>query len=244
MKGFLNYTRYLITLIWLGIFITSQLSFGQFNENAISNIPNDDKLPLNWGYFVGFNQFDYQTSYKSSVQGTTSIIVEKQTGFNVGLIGEARINDFLDIRFEPGFISGKRDLIFDNPSLNNPTDSLRTIKSTFIDLPLLLKFSAERIANWRPFIIGGVYAAMNLSSNQDNIEDNFSGTFKTQKWNFGYQIGVGIDFYLPYFKFTPSIRGAFALNDDAIRDTNPSSPWTGNIDKMQSRAVFLVLTFE
>jgi hypothetical protein len=36
----------------------------------------------------------------------------------------------------------------------------------------------------------------------------------------------------------------FALNDNAIRDANPNSPWTANIDKMQSRALLLVLTFE
>ena len=38
-------------------------AWGQFNEDAVLNIPNDDKLPLNWGYFVGLNQFDYQISY-------------------------------------------------------------------------------------------------------------------------------------------------------------------------------------
>ena len=217
---------------------------GQFNENAVYNIPNDDKLPLNWGYFVAFNKFHYRTNYLSSELGATEILVEKQSGFNVGLIGELRLNNFLDLRLEPGFISGKRNLIFKNPNLNNSTDSLRVVKSTFIDLPLLLKFSAQRIANWRPFVVGGLYASMNLSSNADSIEDNYSGSFKTQKWNYGYQIGVGIDFYLPYFKFTPSIRGAFAINDDVIRDSNPASPWTANIERMNSRAFFLVLTFE
>ena len=224
--------------------LLGQLGWAQFNEDAIYNIPNDDKLPLNWGYFVGLNKFDYQTSYLNSGIGNTQILVEKKTGFNVGLIGEMRLNDFLDLRLEPGFYSGKRTLIFKGPSFTNASDSLRTVKSTYISVPLLLKFSATRIANWRPFLVGGPFVSMNLSSNSKSLDDNYSGTFKTQKWNYGYQIGVGIDFYLPYFKFTPSLRGSFALNDDAIRDTNPGSPWTGNIDKIRSRALFLVLTFE
>lgn len=231
-------------LYYILLFALPVLGWSQFNEDTVINIPNDDKLPLNWGYFIGLNQYDYQTSYLRAGNTETSILVEKQPGFHVGLIGEMRINNFLDLRIEPGFYSGKRDLVFSNPILSTAADSIRNVKSTFIDLPILIKFSAKRIANWRPFLIAGPYASFNLSSNSDSIEDNLSGTFKTKKWNYGYQIGVGIDFYLPYFKFTPSIRGAFAVHNDAVRDADPNSPWTGNIDEMKSRGIFLVFTFE
>ena len=233
-------------VIFLGFLLLNfSFSWGQFNENAVLNIPNDDKLPLNWGYFVGLNQFDYQISYLNPNYNTnpseevTEILVQKSTGFNVGLIGEMRINELLDLRLEPGFYSGKTTL-----ESNIEKDSIREIKSTYINVPLLLKFSANRIGNWRPFIVGGPYAAINLSSNENSIDDNKNGTFKVKKWNYGYQIGVGIDVYLSYFKFTPSIRGVFSLTDDAIRDADPQSPWTANIHKMRSRGVFLVLTFE
>jgi hypothetical protein len=233
-------------VIFLGFLLLNfSFSWGQFNENAVLNIPNDDKLPLNWGYFVGLNQFDYQISYlnpsynTNSSEEATEILVQKSTGFNVGLIGEMRINELLDLRLEPGFYSGKTTL-----ESNIEKDSIREIKSTYINVPLLLKFSANRIGNWRPFIVGGPYAAINLSSNENSIDDNKSGTFKVKKWNYGYQIGVGIDVYLSYFKFTPSIRGVFSLTDDAIRDADPQSPWTANIHKMRSRGLFLVLTFE
>ena len=240
-----------IYVIFLGFLLLNiSFSWGQFNENAVLNIPNDDKLPLNWGYFVGINQFDYQISYLNSNYNTnpseeiTEILVQKSTGFNVGLIGEMRINELLDLRLEPGFYSGKTTLEFKNQNLITEKDSIREIKSTYINVPLLLKFSANRIGNWRPFIVGGPYAAINLSSNENSIDDNKSGTFKVQKWNYGYQIGVGIDLYLSFFKFTPSIRGVFSLTDDAIRDADPQSPWTANIHKMRSRGFFLVLTFE
>ena len=238
-------------VIFLGFLLFNfSFSWGQFNENAVLNIPNDDKLPLNWGYFVGLNQFDYQISYlnpsynTNSSEEVTEILVQKSTGFNVGLIGEMRINELLDLRLEPGFYSGKTTLEFKNQNLITEKDSIREIKSTYINAPLLLKFSANRIGNWRPFIVGGPYAAINLSSKENSIDDNKSGTFKVKKWNYGYQIGVGIDIYLSYFKFTPSIRGVFSLTDDAIRDADPQSPWTANIHKMRSRGIFLVLTFE
>lgn len=93
-------------------------------------------------------------------------------------------------------------------------------------------------------MVGGVSASLNLSSNQDNPEDNEQGKFRMMKGTYYYELGFGIDFYLYYFKFTPSIRGVFALNDELVRDDDPNSPWTGNIDKLSSRAIFINFTFQ
>jgi hypothetical protein len=59
-----------------------------------------------------------------------------------------------------------------------------------------------------------------------------------------YEVGFGIDLYLYYFKFTPSIRGVFALNDELVRDADPNSIYTSNIEKMSSRGVFINFTFQ
>ena len=58
------------------------------------------------------------------------------------------------------------------------------------------------------------------------------------------KMGVGIDFYLYWFKFTPSIRGVFAINDELVRDQDPNSPWTSNVASMKSRGVFINFTFQ
>ena len=85
---------------------------------------------------------------------------------------------------------------------------------------------------------------MNLGSNEDSLDDNSSGTFRMTKWVYNYELGFGIDFYLEYFKFTPSIRGVFAITDELILDQDPNSPWTGNIDAMRTRGLFINFTFE
>ena len=61
---------------------------------------------------------------------------------------------------------------------------------------------------------------------------------------FYYEVGFGIDLYLPYFKFSPSIRGVFALSDELVRDEDPNSLYTSNIEVMQSRGIFLNFTFQ
>ena len=42
---------------------------------------------------------------------------------------------------------------------------------------------------------------MNLSSKQDNVNDNSLGEFRTKKNVLFYEIGFGIDLYLEWFKF-------------------------------------------
>ena len=100
------------------------------------------------------------------------------------------------------------------------------------------------MGNWKPFVIGGVSASLNLGSNENSPDDNSSGTFRMTKKLYNWEIGFGIDFYTEYFKFSPSVRGIFALSNELVPDNDPNSPWTGNIDAMKTRGVFVNFTFE
>lgn len=226
-------------LIALLLFIQAQDLQAQFNEKPILNLENEDKALLNWGYFLGFNQYDFKFDYKNDLQ---DILVDKTIGFNVGLIGELRLNEFLDLRFEPGLYYGSRTLGF--PGFSDEIDAIREVKSTYINFPLLLKVSAKRLGNWKPFLVGGVSTSMNLGSNEASLDDNSSGTFRMKSQVYNYELGFGIDFYTEYFKFSPSIRGVFAFTDELVPDNDPSSPWTGNIDALRTRGVFVNFTFE
>lgn len=220
-----------------------QNAMAQFNENPVINLENIDKPLLNWGYFLGFNQYDFKFEYKNDLgDNNTDVLVDKSVGFNVGLIGELRINKFLDLRMEPGLHYNLRTLGF--PGFDNENDALREVKSTYINFPLLLKVSALRLGNWKPFLIGGVSTSLNLGSNEDSVDDNSNGTFRMKKNTYYYEMGFGIEFYTEYFKFTPSIRGVFAMSNELIPDNNPNSPWTGNIESMKTRGLFINFTFE
>jgi hypothetical protein len=136
----------------------------------------------------------------------------------------------------------QRDLQFTN--IVDPNDSKREVKSTYIHFPLLLKFSSKRTGNIRPFVVGGLSRTLNLSSNSNLIDDNAQEIFRVTKWTNNYELGFGIDLYTEYFKFTPSIRGVFGMGDELIRDNAANSPWTGNVNSMSSRAVFINFTFQ
>lgn len=234
MKKFLVYIALLS-----GLYCNAQFGTQVFSKDPIINLENFDKQRVHWGYFLGFNSYGFKFDYNNNPQ--TDIIVKQTTGFNVGLVGNLRLFEHLDLRFEPGLYYAQRNLTF--PQVEDEFDRLREVKSTYIHFPLLLKFSALRTGNVRPYLVGGFSRTLNLSSNQDAKDDNYAQIFRMKKMTNNWEIGFGVDLYFEYFKFSPSIRGVFGLEDELIRDNDPNSIYTGNVNSMKTRAILINFTF-
>lgn len=232
--------HFYILLLVLVSFQSQAQTKGLFSSDPIINLENWDKQRVYWGYYLGFNMYDFKIDYKNTPD--VDILVDGVTGFNVGLIGDLRLHEYINLRFEPGLYYTQRNLNYSG--FTDENDALREVKSTYIHFPLLLKFSSERTGNIRPFLVGGVSATLNLSSNSKTKDDNLQERFRVKPWTQNYEVGFGIDLYLEYFKFSPSIRGVFGFNDELIRDNDPNSPWTGNIDALKTRAIFINFTFQ
>jgi len=242
-----EYKKYYLLLLFT-LFITKvNAQYPSFREKIV-NLPNFDEKSLHYGYYVGFNSYDYKFEYIDDyyrINNYPDIQVESITGFNVGLIGDLRINKFFSLRLEPGLLYSQRNLLYPElPFFESENDLIREVKSTYIHIPLLVKMSAKRINNFKPYITFGVSADYNLSSNSKNTDDNSSNVFRTVLKNMNYELGFGFDFYLYYFKFSPSIRGVFSTQNELIPDFDADSPWTGNLKNMFSRGFVINFTFE
>ena len=195
---------------------------------------------------MGLNQNDFKLSIKKNSFGVEpgNILVEPTPGFNVGFIIDLRLHKNLNLRFEPGLISNTKKIIFNY--LDEPKDSIRKVTSTFLHVPLVFKMSTDKYRNIRPYLLAGVSYDLNLSSNEKNQDDNNTGEFRTETHNFMYELGIGVDIYLHYFKFSPSIRGVFAINNELKYDNvaNGASKWTDPIKFLGTRGLFLNLAFE
>lgn len=228
----------------LGFLIVAQSAKAQlFSKERLANLETFDNRFLSWGYFLGFNSYDFKIEYeRQNTDLNTDILVQTQAGFNVGLIGDMRVNRYMNLRLEPGLYFTQRTLMF--PNFEEERDAVREVKSTYIHVPLLMKFSTKRVNNFKPFIVAGLSRSFNLSSNEDNPEDNNEGQFRMTKGTSYFELGFGVDFYMFYFKFTPSIRGVFATSDELVADDDPNSPWTSNINSLNTRGIFVNFTFQ
>jgi hypothetical protein len=225
-----------IYLLFLSLFFLSINSSAQRNNSKIKNLQNFDQKKIHFGYYIGLNNYNYKLDYLNNPSSEGIINIENSFGLNVGLIGDLKLRKNLNLRFEPGLKTNKLNVLY-------PNNDTREIRSTYIQLPLLLKYGAKRYNNIKPYVLGGLSTSFNLSGNQNSPEDNNNGVFRLKTNTFYYELGFGIDFYLQYFKFSPSIRGVFSLKNEIVPDLDPNSPWTGNIDKMSTRAIFINFSF-
>ena len=160
----------------------------------------------------------------------------------MGLTGQARLIKYIDLRIEPGLVYNKRVLTF--PNFTESRDAVREVPSTYIYIPLLLKFSADRWYNVKPYVTAGASMVFNLSSNANLTIDNSDRTFRSTKNVFFYEMGIGLDIYTHYFRVSPSLRALFSVNNELIPDKDANSRWTGNINGLKTRGFLLNLNFE
>ena len=234
-----------IILLVTAVKVQAQSPNKLFGREPIINLENFQQQRLYFGFYLGLNSYDFKIDYKTVSE---DILVTKSTGFNVGLVANLKLQEYVSLRFEPGLYNTTRELqyptsYFSGTPPPSPSNMLRQVNSTYIHFPLLVKFLALRTGNVRPYLIGGVSATLNLSSNSKSIDDNYQDRFRVKSWTTNYEVGFGIDVFSEYFIFSPSIRGVFGINDELIRDNSPDSPWTRNIESLKTRAFLINFTF-
>lgn len=248
------------------IFVVSSLNAQLFRtKDRMDNLEGFDNQKFSYGFFLAGNNYDYKMVLNPmfGMDGQKNLVQSKSSySFGAGLIGKLRLNDHFDLRFEPGLQFVERELMFNTQSNDqyaggtnsNPpfiprtltdADKLRTVKSTYVDLPLLIEVHGDRWYNSRPYAAAGVNWMMNLQSNSKAADDNSQGLFRTTASNFAWSAELGIQFYFSRFKLTPGFRGTFMINDEMVSD-NPDTPpyWTSAITSAKTRALMFVLKFE
>lgn len=264
----------LIKILLLSLALGSNLQAQTFNnlfrtKDRPENMEAMDTYKFTYGFYLAANNFDYKMVLNPTygTDGNKNLVESKPTySFGAGLIGKMRLNEFLDLRIEPGLHFVQRELTFNTfdkvnemypsgyplpdgsvvpPITPTDVDQKRIVKSTYVDVPILLEIHGDRWYNSRPYAAAGINYLMNLQSNERSEGDNSVNTFRTTSHNFGWSAEIGIQFYFSRFKLTPALRGTFFTNNELVQDKSSTPPyWTPAISTMQSRAFMLVLKFE
>ncbi|MDO5510587.1 MAG: porin family protein [Weeksellaceae bacterium] len=231
------------------------------NWNKEDKFTYYDQQRLTWGYFVGMNYFDFKlhpTGDGINEYGRFNVESVASPGFSAGLMGRMRINDYFDLFVQPGIHFTERTLYFNHIRTGQmiefpdgsmqaatPQDSIRDIKSSYIDVPIFLQLHGDRWFNTRPYIQAGLGYAVNLQSEEKSTDDNYDGVFRMKTHGFNWQIEGGISIYFRRFKLTPSVKGIFFFNNELVAD-DPTSPnvWAGALSAMHTRAVVFSVKFE
>lgn len=222
------------------ILLLSQNLFAQ-RYNVPLNLPNYDNKPIHFGFLIGLNTLDFKLTPVSNIEDELFVIQsQSQKGFNLGVVSNMRLGNNLDFRFIPTLSLAERRIFYtlnDNTVL---TDENKKIESTFIEFPVSIKYKSSRYNNGRAYIMTGLKYSLDLAS-QRNIDDEGLEIVKIKKDDFLYEIGLGLDFYLPYFKFSPELKANFGLTNLVVND---GSIYSRSIKGMKTRGFSISFTFE
>lgn len=228
------------------------------------NLPYYDNAPYHFGFVLGINQmffalnhsedFQYRTFTNDESPDTNSdeatllgIESNPNFGFNIGIVSNLRLGEYLDLRFIPSLAFGERDLSYRIESRKNSNPKWDTnyiskpIQSTFVEFPLLVRYKSLRMNNFSSYLIGGAKYSLDLISDARRQSKSNETIVKLNRNDFYLELGVGFDFYTEYFKFGTEIKMSYGLRDLLRKEGNI---YTEGLNSIHSKIFILSFTFE
>jgi hypothetical protein len=204
----------------------------------------DDKV-LHFGFTVGFNTMDFNITPSKANMNADSLYPDVSVlnpGINIQIVSDFKPARYFDIRFLPGVSFGQRGVMFyKNKVLVN---SKQRLESSFVEFPLLLKFKGDRLNNVRPYLIGGLNYRYDLAGKKQYDEEK-PVYIRVKRSDLYYEVGTGLDFYLPFFKFSIELKMSNGLRDILVHDPASGHPQYSNaIEKMKSQLWIVSFHFE
>lgn len=214
----------------------------------VMNRPYIDTRPYHYGFLFGMNMMDLEFENNGYVDADGNQwfaeVPHYDPGFSVGILGELRLSKYFACRLVPTMHFGTKTVMFRNFNANpdaKRTDS-QQIRSAYFSVPVDVKFSAERFNNYRPYMMAGVNPVFDLTVKKNK-------NLLMRKFDCFVEIGMGCDFYLPFFKFIPEIKFCYGLSNVIDKDRSDLTDsslriFTQSVDAATSKMVVVSLYFE
>ncbi len=219
----------------------------------VMNDPTHDDKRLHFGFSLGLNTMDYtiRQSRFAEDNGIFVDVAELQPGFHVHAVSNLRIAEYFDLRFLPGISFGDRYLHFIDEEGELIYDDKKPYKveSSYLEFPLLVKYKSKRINNYRPFLISGINTRIDLATKREY--DPRDQLIMIKPVDYFYELGVGCDFYLLYFKFSIELKYSMGMKNIFSPESPSGNPppqeiaqYSSVIDRINSSMFMVSFHFE
>jgi hypothetical protein len=211
-----------------------------------TNLSTFDYKQYHFGFLLSFNKADFYINYKPDYTFEDSLLSINnvpQSGFNLALLASYNLTKNVRFRFAPGLSFQDRGLEYRFVELDGTTKTvLKRTESVFLDFPVMLKLRTNRVRNFAGYaLIGGKYSLDMQSQKDVNNIAEVDKILKLQPRDYSLDVGGGVDFFLPFFKFAIEIKTALGFPNMIIQEnTKFSEP----IESLRTRTVIVSLTFE
>ncbi len=222
---------------------------GQYRKPVLLNDPDYDVgKPLRFGFSIGINVMDFESvnrraQFNADGARYFAEVTHISPGLNVNAIGDLRITQSAHLRFLPGYSFGQRNVDFYRIDADSSVSVGTTMKmeSNFIDLPIGVKYLSERTGNVRPYLYFGTNFRVDLAAYK-RLKIEKGVLLRLRKFDYYYEVGFGVDFFLQYFKFSTEIKWSAGflnmLSNDYVEE---GKMYHDAVGSLKSR--FLIISF-
>lgn len=214
-------------------------------EPKVQNRPYIDQRRFHYGFLLGLHMQDLEIENNGYIDPDTgeqwyAEINNYSPGFTVGVLGELRLNKHFSLRLSPSIHFGQKHTVYHEQ--RSGSDSTQVFKSTYISVPIDVKFSAPRYNNFRPYLIAGIDPMVDLTARKHDA-------LRLKPFDLYLEIGMGCDIYLPFFKLIPEIKFCFGLLDIIHKNRsdlidNTLQKYTNSVNGGRSNMIVLTFNFE
>ena len=212
------------------------------------NLPDHDSKLYHFGINLGYNKSHFNFSHhpqfltQDSVMGIESI---NSTGINLAWLVNMNLSEHFDIRTTPLNLTFSEKafeytLKYPDIPLGETPTTIKKVQSITLSLPVQIKFSSDRIDNFKVYTIGGFKFDYDLAANAG--KKNAEELILLKKYDFSVEAGIGFHFYFPYFVLTPELKISRGMVN--LHSRNEGLKFSSNVDKIYSRMITFSLTVE
>ena len=235
-----------IIIAFLLVWMIPSFARAQLREGI--NLPEHDEKKYHFGINLGMNKSHFNfTHHPYFLQQDSVMVVESinSTGLNLAWLVNLNLSEHFDLRTYPlnlTFTEKAFEYRLSFPDKPGGEDSItiKKVQSISLTFPLQLKFSSDRIDNFKVFMLAGAKVEYDLAANAGARKAE--NLIKLNRLDYGIQAGLGFHFYFPVFVLTPELRVDWGLSNLHSRD--PSLKFSNVLDKIYSRMITFSLTVE
>jgi hypothetical protein len=225
------------------------VAFGGISQKEKpKNYRKFDERTFHFGFMLGANNSGYTMTQKVDAYqqfGLKSMTVKAQPGAQLGILTTMKIGTpMVRLRFMPSLSFQERliqQTFVDPTNLQKDISNEERINATSLDFPLMFQFRTLRLNNFAAYcLVGGQYS-LDLQSQQDKTQQFDDPFIKMRKHDILGQVGAGIEFFAPFFKFGIEIKYSHSFFNGFIQDNTRSSQ---PIDKLYNSGWIFSIIFE
>jgi len=245
------------------LFITLFLSLNSFAQGNYAGGVDDQNLHFGFNFQYITTEYKIQRAanwrspyFEDGVKVTDSLQSIRSInnpGFGIGFVSDVLITPNLNIRFTPGLVFSDRvvDYQFANGASYEQLGVIapdgftrRTVSATMVEFPIGIKLKSDRRNNFRAYLLAGAKYGIDVGQKkvaEDKGELAVNKFLKNNKGILSYDLAIGFDLYLEYFKLTPEIKLSNSFKSVLKKE---DQPYANPIEKMYLRNFVFSLFFE